>query len=607
MSKKIIQVLGFLLIAVFVTPFVTSAAIGVTWQATSTTPGYITPTLINGYAPGIGVTNDSYLNMGTNAMTGFGTTSPYANVSIHANNGETNQTLFAIGSSTQTSTSTLFTIDNTGTVHVKGGGSAYTNIGQFTGAGSFSGIGFGTTPGVVNATGYSMIGDGSNTYLNAPTSGSMYFRQGNQERMFLNSSGNFGIGTTSPLAKLSIQANAGENNPYLFAIGSSTGAYATTTLFSVNNVGSVSIGTSSVPANTLTFQGFGTGMAAISLASSISGPIIKTLSGSNNSTLYLSPANGLTRLFDIKNGTLAESLDMWNGSTRTINLASNGASYFNGGFFGIGSTTPYANLGINANNGSTNTTLFAIGSSTQTATTTLFTVTNTGNVGIGVAAPSTQLQVAANSTSGEMTPVILQNISNANGAATSLGFSQNATLTGPLTGKLSSIRNNAASFDMALYSSTGAGTVTEGLRLTSARNLGVGSTSPQSKLVVHANNGDTNTQLFTVASSTQTATTTLYAVDNVGHEYTGGATPTLSAGTFFNSADDSTGTITTVSGAGTTFTLTFAAPWKTAPACTANFATTTSAIAIDTTTTAAVFTYPSVNNVKLHYQCRNSF
>ena len=160
---------------------------------------------------------------------------------------------------------------------------------------------------------------------------------------------------------------------------------------------------------------------------------------------------------------------------------------------------------------------------------------------------------------------------------------------------------------MALYSSTGAGTVTEGLRLTSARNLGVGSTSPQSKLVVHANNGDTNTQLFTVASSTQTATTTLFAVDNVGHEYTGGATPTLSAGTFFNSADDSTGTITTASGAGTTFTLTFAAPWKTAPACTANFATTTSAIAIDTTTTAAVFTYPSVNNVKLHYQCRNSF
>ncbi len=45
---------------------------------------------------------------------GIGSTSPFANLSIHAMNGDTNKTLFAIGSSTANATSTLFSVDNTG-------------------------------------------------------------------------------------------------------------------------------------------------------------------------------------------------------------------------------------------------------------------------------------------------------------------------------------------------------------------------------------------------------------------------------------------------------------------------------------------------------------
>ena len=49
-------------------------------------------------------------------LNGFGTTSPFADLSVHANNGDTNRTLFAVGSSTANSTTTLFSISNTGIV-----------------------------------------------------------------------------------------------------------------------------------------------------------------------------------------------------------------------------------------------------------------------------------------------------------------------------------------------------------------------------------------------------------------------------------------------------------------------------------------------------------
>ena len=48
---------------------------------------------------------------------------------------------------------------------------------------------------------------------------------------------------------------------------------------------------------------------------------------------------------------------------------------------------------IHATYNNTNTVLFAVASSTASATTTLFVITNTGSVGIGTAAPATVLDV----------------------------------------------------------------------------------------------------------------------------------------------------------------------------------------------------------------------
>lgn len=72
----------------------------------------------------------------------------------------------------------------------------------------------------------------------------LQFGTNNTTRVTIDSSGNVGIGTTSPYAKFSIQANAGETNTTLFSIASST-ASTNTTMFSVSNTGVSTFGDTS--------------------------------------------------------------------------------------------------------------------------------------------------------------------------------------------------------------------------------------------------------------------------------------------------------------------------------------------------------------------------
>ena len=76
---------------------------------------------------------------------------------------------------------------------------------------NFAGIGFQNTP-LSGCGNYSMVGDGSDTYVGAPT-GNIYFRTKNNTvtPMIIGSSGSVGIGTTAPNAKLDVRGQAGDS------------------------------------------------------------------------------------------------------------------------------------------------------------------------------------------------------------------------------------------------------------------------------------------------------------------------------------------------------------------------------------------------------------
>lgn len=86
------------------------------------------------------------------------------------------------------------------------------------------------------------VGGTNSGVINAPL--------GNSTLVLQSLGNNVGVGTTSPFAQLSIQANNGSTQKNLFAIGSSTQS-ATTTLFSVDNAGDVTatVGIITLPAN----------------------------------------------------------------------------------------------------------------------------------------------------------------------------------------------------------------------------------------------------------------------------------------------------------------------------------------------------------------------
>ncbi|MSU55636.1 MAG: DUF5011 domain-containing protein, partial [Candidatus Taylorbacteria bacterium] len=77
------------------------------------------------------------------------------------------------------------------------------------------------------------------------------------------------------------------------------------------------------------------------------------------------------------------------------NTGSTASSYFaKNGSFGIGTSSPYARFSLHAfANGAYNNNLFAIASSTSSATTTHFAIIASGNVGIGVSSPTQLLHV----------------------------------------------------------------------------------------------------------------------------------------------------------------------------------------------------------------------
>jgi hypothetical protein len=73
-------------------------------------------------------------------------------------------------------------------------------------------------------------------------------------------------------------------------------------------------------------------------------------------------------------------------------------------------------------------------------------------------------------------------------------------------------------------------------------NIGLGTTSPFAKVAIHANNGEANSLLFEIASSTASATSSLFKIDNQGNTTIGGS---LTLGTLSGFLKATAGAVTT--------------------------------------------------------------
>jgi hypothetical protein len=121
-------------------------------------------------------------------------------------------------------------------------------------------------------------------------------------------------------------------------------------------------------------------------------------------------------------------------------------------------------------------------------TLTLYSTNNavfSGNVGIGTSSPNYKTQIVNTSAGSIATQLFLQNSSQTDGTGARLDFSGfDDGLSA--TGSISNVRDGAGLYSLR-FSSFGGGSNTERLRITSAGDVGIGTSAPTEKLEVNGN------------------------------------------------------------------------------------------------------------------------
>lgn len=293
--------------------------------STSTFAGFITSqrahfsgSATNTAAQGWNITNGCFAVNGTCIGGGSG--------SGTVGSGTTGQVPYYAGAGTTlTATSTLFlttgsnvgigTTTPTAKLVVTGNGSSAITFGD-AGFANCSSIKLGDTS-VITTTNYHLTSCGADQalYINTPTGRGIFFRQNNADVMTLTSGQNFGIGTTSPYAKLAV-------------VGEAVASYFTATSSTASRfVGGYTAG------NTLVLTSFtpsGVGAFAVQTENN-------TFADTDGNTTLSLQGNR-------ESGTFTGS---FGPSTLQLSLVDSTNSFnFVGGNVGIGTSTPYAPLSV---------------------------------------------------------------------------------------------------------------------------------------------------------------------------------------------------------------------------------------------------------------------
>lgn len=250
---------------------------------------------------GTTITSSSTLVALSNGNVGIGTTSPASPLDLEGPFGTGGQ--LTIGS-----------VSNGGDISFRRG-----SDGQIFGNVGYNGATAATIFQVRNNTGQGIVNidTGSNT-----SSGGVTFSTNNIERGRFDFNGNFGVGTTSPFASLSVNGLAGGTIP-VFDVATSTSGFATSTVFLIDQNGNVGVG-STTPGSLL------------------------SIGGNTSGTNFFNNAT------TTKSGTGGENIASGCYAINGVCLATGGSNFFTnsgastflstGTNLGVGTSTPFGNI-----------------------------------------------------------------------------------------------------------------------------------------------------------------------------------------------------------------------------------------------------------------------
>jgi hypothetical protein len=442
---------------------------------------------------------------------GIGTTSPYARLSVHANNGETVRDLFNISSSTQTATTSLFNIRNNGNVGIgTANPSALFQVlidtadtssvlpslvySRATTGTAQNGLGAQMLFQVENAADAMKNAAAINSQLSYAVAGSeqgtLYFETANagalSEAMRIDYLGRIGIGTTSPYAKLSVVGQVvGEyftatsttaTSTFMGALGVGTstpaeqfavagrlyvgGAGTSTIENNLAVLGQLKIGTGSIYLN---------GNSTSTFSAGIQTPYLN-ITGTSATSTFANGINLATGCFSVNGvcvtgggsggvGSGTQGQLAFYNSAGTNLTATSTLTLTQAGFFGIGSSTPNNILAVNGGISISSTTIAMTASALYNQNGDLYwngTVIGTGG---GNAVP-TLTTTAENNTTASTT--------NSGGTITSIG--------GSAITRAGIVWNTTGSPTVVSYTGSTTDTVASGVFTSTANNLTPGTT-----------------------------------------------------------------------------------------------------------------------------------